>query len=350
MIKNVKDFPEQERLQSEAASWIAQLDSGVFNDADRLALREWASRSPRHAYELHQFVDSWLEIDEILNESAPCDEAAVSFAGVMGSFISTRPVAFAASVVCFFCAVFSSVYVAANLDSQHHEARFASVIGEQKIVNLPDGSSVHLNTNSMLEIDFNADARIIKLVEGEALFDVKKDRARPFIVVAGDSIVKAIGTTFSVRLNEQDTSVLVAEGVVEVAGISGADGVDIAISRNFRTINDSVQVSQGQAAVLDDSRTEVKSIGTDQVEARLAWQEGLLIFNGDTLEYALGEVARYSDVSIVISDPALKQMKIGGVFPTKDVDRILQALSSSFGIEVRQVSEKVYHLQRAREG
>jgi transmembrane sensor len=186
--------------------------------------------------------------------------------------------------------------------------RFSTGKGETKVVALKDGSVVTLNTASEIQVDYSDAMRAVELIQGEALFDVAKSKARPFVVSAGDTKVRAVGTSFTVRrLETAPVQVLVREGVVEVF----RPAIDAAPLRIFA--NNMALAPQGDATAI-----AAKPIPAAQVNRQMAWQKGQIAFEGETLAKAAAEFSRYSDTRIVIEDPALAGEEIAGLFKATD--------------------------------
>jgi transmembrane sensor len=177
--------------------------------------------------------------------------------------------------------------------------------GEVREILLADGSMVKLNTNSAVEVRYTETVRNIQLLRGEALFDVAKNKARPFVVQANDTLVRAVGTAFTVSLlPEKPVSVLVKEGVVEMKRASAATA-PVRVRANNRAIAPS------------DAPITTAPIAESKLERDLAWEYGRLAFDDQTLQDAANEYARYSDIHIVV-DPAVANKTITGSFVSND--------------------------------
>jgi transmembrane sensor len=214
------------------------------------------------------------------------------------------------------------------------ERSYETGIGETKVVPLEDGSLVTLNTQSQITVAYSPERRDISLVRGEALFDVAKDKARPFIVLAGGMQVRAVGTSFTVKLvPNEPVQVLVREGVVEV-------------KRPDVPTAPPVRVSAGAQAVASDNAPIVAaSLTRSEVDKVLAWQIGRIAFEGETLRKAAADFARYSDTRIVIDDPAVSNMTITGLFVSNDPVGFAKAVALSLNLHAR-VSAGEVHLSR----
>lgn len=196
-------------------------------------------------------------------------------------------------------------------------------VGERRVVALRDGSSVTLNTASTVEVAYTDGERRVRLVRGEALFDVAHDAARPFLVDAGSARFRALGTAFNVRLRPDVVELTVTEGVVGVAAREGEVAVPVA-----------ARIAAGGGAVVRSGAVAPTALDDQRLRQRTAWQEGVLEFDGESLAQVVGEFNRYRRQPIVIGDARLESLRIGGRFEVDEADKFLTALTSSFPIEV----------------
>lgn len=200
--------------------------------------------------------------------------------------------------------------------------RIGTAMGDVRRVAMPEGSAITLNTDSAIEPLFDDDARRVTLVRGEALFDVAKDRARPFTVQAGDTVVRAIGTSFTVRLHKDGrVGVVVYEGVVEVR----------------REDQPPLRLAAGFATQPGDSREmRARPVSVAELDRTLAWRNGRLDLTGLTLGEAAAEFARYSPYRIHIPSPMVAQMRVTGVYSTTDPRGFARAATLSLGLVARE--------------
>jgi transmembrane sensor len=211
----------------------------------------------------------------------------------------------------------------------------ATAVGVFRQVELPDGSSIRLNTDSAVEVRYEAAVRRVRLVKGEAYFSVAKNSARPFIVRAGDVDVRVMGTVFNVRLRPESVDVLVTEGRVRVVppvaepatpGPSSSPAADGLLPE--LTAGQKMSVALGaQAAV--PAPIEVSPAERRQT---LAWQERRLDFDAAPLGDILAEFNRYNRHRLVVTDPQLAAQRFGGSFPAGDYLTFVRMLEFDFGI------------------
>jgi transmembrane sensor len=203
---------------------------------------------------------------------------------------------------------------------------YTTGMGELRSVVLEDDSTVELNVHSQVRVRFSRAQRMVELVAGEALFRVKKDAARPFIVLTSGTSVRAVGTQFDVYRKATGITVTVVEG--------------------------RVAVTEGKTPILLSAGNQVtvapraipKVIPTDAT-AVTAWTQRKLIFNETPLREAAAEFNRYNSRQIVIEDASLADYHIRGTFEAGNPDRLLQFLRDRFDTDVRATGNEI-HISR----
>ena len=223
-----------------------------------------------------------------------------------------------------------------NADSQNAASAasdiFETAVGEQSKISLPDGSEVVLNTNSLVTIEYSDNYRLIRLKRGEIHVVVFLDKTRPLIVISDDRIIQAVGTAFSLnRTTADQLQLIVIEGRVLVGRIDP----DMANSTGVLPIGavpGSVAVTAGQEVFLGSASEEIKFVSPEEVEVRLSWRSGNLVFRGESLESALAEISRYTLIEFEILDEDLKSVEIAGLFRAGDIDGLLATLTANFNV------------------
>jgi transmembrane sensor len=208
---------------------------------------------------------------------------------------------------------------------QVYETEFG---GFQRVA-LADGSTAMLNTNSRIRARMSSGRREIVLDRGEALFTVAHDTRRPFDVTAGDTVVRAVGTAFSVRLRDQkEVDVIVTEGRVAIDPPD--DSLDSKLPQPVALPTMST-LAAGETVSVKAHRLKVRKIVDEDVTRKLAWTQGRIWFDRVTLAEAIAEFNRYNRRQLVIDDPAIAELHIGGAFAATDLDSFVAALQT-FGI------------------
>jgi transmembrane sensor len=317
-------------IDEEAAMWVWRMDSAAA--ADRHAYEAWLRQDPRHRRAAAALSTVWNALDGLAE--AKREEKIATFAQTAKLPLLHHPRRwwFAAA------AALAAVAVGAIWLQQGGELQtLATAVGQQRNVTLADGSVVTLNTNTIVETDLRRHSREIYLRKGEAHFQVAHDRSRPFLVHAGDAVVRAVGTEFEVRvLTDEHVDVVVNEGRVEVqatalspASPSPSAHARPAAATTVRALNAGERLSTASRDYA------VTSITPQQMSSELAWREGAIIFDGEPLSEAIAEIERYTDARIVVSDPEIARLRVGGRFRTGDMQEFFDALQTALPVSIR---------------
>jgi transmembrane sensor len=253
-----------------------------------------------------------------------------------GQGVGSRPL-LAASVA---LVVFSLGTLALWLNAQR--GVYATGIGEQRIVNLVDGSTIELNADSRLRVRFSDSERFVDLVQGQALFHVAKDPQHPFSVRTDGTTVRAVGTQFDVNRQASDTVVTVLEGRVAIARAAGPVGSSLPQgAAGSAAANETVALyaSAGEQVILT-AQAASKPAHPD-VAAATAWRERKLVFSSSPLPVVVGEYNRYHEKRLVIADPALSDFHISGVFSAADATSLIAFLRTQSNINVEEQGSEI---------
>jgi transmembrane sensor len=195
-----------------------------------------------------------------------------------------------------------------------------------------------------MESDLSRRVRQIYLRKGEAHFQVAHDRSRPFLVHAGDAVVRAVGTEFEVRVREdRHVDVVVNEGQVEVQAASPAAAPSEPVrAAMVRAVSAGQQLS---TATLD---AVVMPVSAQQLSSQLAWREGAIVFEGEPLSAAVAEIERYTDARIIINDAGVRELKVGGRFRTDDVQGFFDGLQAALPVAVRRSADGMVYIEPRR--
>jgi transmembrane sensor len=315
------------QIDTEAAGWAARMDRGPLGPDQEKQFRAWLAADLRcvGAYGRMRAIALTSERARALG---PDFDPAAFEAQNSWALPRRRVLQWGGAI-----AASALVGIGGTWQVLRLRGRFSTGKGETKVVALKDGSVVTLNTASEIQVNYTDAMRSVELIQGEALFDVAKNKSRPFVVAAGDTKVRAVGTSFTVRrLEAAPVQVLVREGVVEVFKPAGTP-VRVAA-------NSMAEAPQDGAAMI-----AAKPIPPAQLHRQLAWQTGQIAFEGETLAQAAAEFARYSDTRIVIEDPALAREEIAGLFKATDPVGFAQTIAISLNARA-QVGEGEVRLAR----
>lgn len=354
-------FPDTAAVEAEAAAWVARFDAGDVSARDQAAFQAWLNRSPLHRETIAAYGNLWSEFDALRLLTHAGEAARESGAPRSVLLEKARPwlAACAAAVIALAGGAMllhpgrPSVAVAGSgllhpkpqqlAKAQAPAAQFyETAVGGQKKITLADGSSVILNTNSLLAVNFFGKCRDVHLMRGEAFFEVVHDKARPFIVHADNYVVRDIGTAFDVHLKKTGlVEVGVTRGSVEVGPARGAHGLGPAKSLDI--------VVAGQDIVLGEKIERPEVVASADMGRKLAWRQGELIYTGQPLGAVLADISRYSDIKIELADPALENLPVGGAFRTDQIEAIFAALENNFGIHAQWIDPQHVRFTSGRE-
>lgn len=340
-------------VRAEACAWLAQLESGNLTRDDVATLREWMHRSPRHAAELRQLARLSRDLNVLTELAAPLRAAQAQLRPLRRRRLPVTAWRWLAVASSLAVVTLAAVLLFNQLTSAPPwTLALATDVGERREATLPDGSVIALNTDGQLDVRYATDVRQVRLLRGEALFTVAHDAQRPFIVSAGGRQVRAVGTAFVVRVHSDLLEVAVTDGQVQVsaAAVDGDAGQRFSGTVDPRPVLASARVQVGEQIALPlagrQAPASVQPLSKAQMRRRLAWREGLLDFADTPLEDVVAEVGRYTQRRIVIADPELRRLRFDGLFRTGEIEPLLGALQSAFGIDVQMVDATTVALTR----
>jgi transmembrane sensor len=311
------DSKEDKRIHAEAAVWVIELHGPDRDTNLESRVRRWMAEDPRHAAALEEATDDWQQNGNI--PWHPLQRVSESARGRKRLRIAGAALAGMAAL----CgALASTIYLLRN-------DTLATGPSEQRIVDLTDGSQVTLNANSGIVVQFNEGARKITLKRGEVLFDVAKDRSRPFVVIAGDRKVIAVGTSFEVRREDSAGStfaVTLMEGHVAIEPISSPDVLPDASAHGVTLLNPGERLRFAGAAN--------ESVDSPSIERVTAWRHGQLIFDNASLGEAAAEFNRYGTPKLTIDGAAAQNLRVGGVFKISDPYSFAQSMASTYHLQI----------------
>lgn len=310
-------------LIEEAADWFARKRSGKMTAEDLQALHVWLTSDPTHAAAFQEVSGAWDAVGAMRSDP--------EILSVREQARRARPLGWRAGIAAAigvavlggWSVLGSGGYVPAPTLLTGGEQAFRTGVGQTATVRLRDGSLVTLDTDSVVRAKETDDRRTLRLMRGQAFFKVAKDKRRPFTVAAGDKLVTATGTAFSVRLQQKAVEVTLVEGRVRVE----AARPPVEIARNAPRFSEATEMNPGSKLVAAQDHDWT----LDKVDPAKAtsWMEGQLIFEDRPLAEAAAELNRYSAKKIVIRDPAIAGAKIVSVVKAGDVDGFVRVITTA---------------------
>lgn len=313
-----------------ASEWLVLLESGDATDEDRTRFEAWLREDPVHRAAYADLKETWGRLTAMRGRvrtggnAEPDPELMLKQLGRRGT---RRHLALAVAATVLAAAVLGGFVFLPGGSAITHRTD----VGERRDVSLPDGSRVELNTATELLVEYTEERRRIVMSRGEAFFQVAEEENRPFTVAAGRGVSRAAGTGFAVRLKSQDlVSVTVTEGIVEVVHIPAERQSGF---RKGKTEEPSV-LRRGQRAEYNREASRIEEVPPDELDRTQAWRRGLLVFEDASLAEVVAEVQRYTQTRLVLADPEIGQLRIGGTFKAGRVEALLDVLEKGLGIRV----------------
>jgi transmembrane sensor len=299
-----------EEVRAEAAAWIAQLHDEQRSPNLEARVHAWLGESEDHRRAFNRMTHVWERSGQIQMRAR--GDACATRQGRRSRFIP-RAVTVAATLVFVGIAV---VYF-------WRDDVVVTGIGQQQVRLLQDGTRLVLNTDTRIEVNYDERARRVRLIHGEAWFDVSKRPAWPFIVSVDGQEIRALGTSFIVRHDDtQDLSVTLVEGRVSIAPAA----------RNDQAPPQSEQIlAPGQRLVL--SRSQTPTVDRPELTRITAWERGRVEFEDTPLGDAAKEMNRYSRTHVAVADAEVAQLRIVGVFRAGDSDEFVRIVTAAFGLK-----------------
>lgn len=345
-MTNIYQIPNQDQPYDEASKWLAKLDRGLSVEEEK-QLRLWLEANQENRQLFQEMARLWDRMDalsrlaelfpqkaEPLTETrrfSPAMAASLLFAGVVGLM----------TIVQLNTQNYTAPETSHGMVSNNTEGVYETAVGEYSSVQLSDGTQLVLNTNSLLKVKYTTQQRFINLQRGEVHIDVAHNESRPLTVQAGDQLVQAVGTAFSIELHsDQNIELVVTEGKVLVGVLPDLiqkvqDGEPVVLPSSSRS------VSKGEQLITGPSVEEIEKIEPTEIEVKLSWREGNLIFRGESLEDAVAEISRYTPVEFIFLDENLKKIRVAGLFKAGDVTGLLATLRRNFDITYERQEDRV---------
>jgi transmembrane sensor len=332
------------QILEEATAWFIDFNEGEVDRAGREEFNAWLRRSPEHVRAFLRVSAFWEDAGRLGNAKADLDDLVARAKAEQNVFplelaaresgqssapqdesrsIARRRFAAAAAVALALVGA-ASWYVAGQVPT------YVTEVGEQRSFTLEDGSSVELNSRSRLKVRYTGSERSVELVEGQALFSVAKNPARPFVVTTGDTRVRAVGTQFDVYRKHTGTVVTVVEGRVAVAPTQ----ID-----QLRTTPAQFLLAAGEQMTI--TPVEVTPPQPVDLSVATAWTDRKLVFESTPLREVVEEFNRYNRQQLVIRDPALNDLHVSGVFPSTDSSRMVEFLRQRFGVTMNAARDEI---------
>ena len=341
MAMKEQDEGLAQSVSDQAAEWFIRLRDRDLTTADRRKFVRWLKQAPSHIAEFMRLCQLYVGVKRAKVPTLLPEEMASNVIPLLQREIvpvrePPRPRLFASRKIQFAaaacCVALIGVIVNIALASNTIETR----VSEWRKVQLADGSRVSVGPNTLLKVDFSEGFRRVHLQHGEVLFEVSKDAARPFIVNAGDALARAVGTRFAVDRREDGVSVTVQEGTVAV--VRGGQAVALERAVDMRVAIALEKDERVEIPVDAPTAIPLHKQRVDSVTA-LAWANGQLVLQQETVAEAVREFNRRNRLQLVIEDPAVAGLHLCCIFDAADPETFANTIVAAGGDDVQLIRE-----------
>ncbi|MBP2232869.1 transmembrane sensor [Azospirillum agricola] len=320
---------DEDALFAEANAWFFRLQADDLTAAERTAFTAWLERGPAQAR-------AWAEVRDLLDAlKVPASAAHRAAHGIPApagarppfGFRPFRTRRFAPAALALLLAVGGWGLWRGPETYQNLVADHATAVGEHRAVRLPDGSTADLNTDSAIALDFQGGERRVRLLRGEAWFQVTRDPEHPFVVDAGTGAARVLGTQFSVRRDGGRVTVTVGEGLVEVAALGGDGGF---------SWEDTVRVHPGQSVETGAGGLSAPVVADPGVA--FAWRNGQVVFRQQPLASVIDALNRQWPGRVVLLNDEAADRVVSGVFSLDRPAAVFDALERGIGVRATRIT------------
>lgn len=321
----------REAVRQAAALWVVRLDDAACSAADRAAFEAWRDESHEHEAAFEREAVAWARLARLraMRPSAERPDRDLlaperrPVLSRLGQSTWARGMAAAAVLA----------LSVAGVTTFGGGTAYATAIGERRVVVLSDNSRIELNTDSKVVVRYRRGVREVRLVRGEAVFEAASD-ARPFVVRANDAVLQADGVSeLAVRLRGDGASVTVKKGAV-------------ALDPEPAEPKDELRLKAGVAAVYNSAGSRSRAISEGEIDRVLAWRQGAIALNGQSLEQAAAEFNRYNRRQVRIVDPSIANLRLAGYFQTTEPRSFVDAVTSAFPVKASEDDDGDIRLSR----
>jgi len=321
-----------EQTDNEAREWFTLMQSGSVSEAERAQCNAWLQANSAHAQAYRHYEIIWQDLGDLKNtaeypalQKSVKNSFADKFHRAIGSVISglknlspQSQFGLALASIALVCVV-----IVVRPAEKISVEEFATTTGEVKQLTLADGSQVTLGAKSQMKAWATKAERHVELVSGQAFFKVTKNPERPFLVDAGETNVRVVGTQFDVRRGLDRTRVAVLEGIVKVS------------TTTKTAASTPVVLTAGQQVTrMNDGHFEaVNPISVSELES---WRNGRLIYLRASLADVVADANRYFNGTISLGSKSLADLKVTAAVSTNQMDSLTDMLSKSLPVELRK--------------
>ncbi|TFY91764.1 DUF4880 domain-containing protein [Pseudomonas kairouanensis] len=312
------DIEHSDTIDAQAASWFAR-NRNAPDRAERKAFADWHA-SPAHARAYAEFEQLWADLAQLqqLNKPVALHKRKPSI---------LRPALAVAAAV--MCAMLTPQIGAPR--TLYHSQVAAHAKG-MRTLNLPDGSTLYVNANTRLRLDFSAHQRIVHLDKGQLYIEVAADKERPLYVQAGEANVRVVGTGFDVRRSQQQLVVSVAHG-------------QVAFEPGGKTPVTLLGAQQRASYSYAKGTLQQQTLTAEEVAD---WRSGHLAFRNRELASLIDELSLYRPQAPLQVNQAVAQLKVSGNLDVNDPDALLNALPALLPVKTVASADGIVRIEPSK--
>jgi transmembrane sensor len=323
-----------DRVESQARDWFLLQQERSLTADENTMFMHWLALDQQHQRSYQQVEDLWRGIAEIQLEPQWLSRSSTQ-QGFVSRFLANcrasiqpfLPMPVFASASVFTVMLFSLVWLSGVIPSAEKTHDFYSEVAQVKKITLEDGSLLTMGADSHIQVTMLNERRLVRLLKGQAFFDVAKDQSRPFFVDAEKAGVMVVGTRFEVYKQYDKVKVSVEEGVVKVAPKIGADFTSNAVKT----------LTAGQKISSDSKLMSV--VEMIDVEAVSPWRDGRLVYRDAALSDVVFDINRYRKMKIILGTESLKKMKVTTSLSVEQTDSMISMLEQSLPVVAHQETQ-----------
>lgn len=331
----------------EAAEWWIQLRDEECSTEDKHRFADWLKASPENVREYLELAAVWDDLQAPVSEidvNAIIAEISVTNVVQHPNYSDSATPQSIAKVRRqthwqAIAACFALIGLAILLIIQQSDDTITTAIGEHRSIVLGDGSILTLNTRTEIRYHLDEKRRHVDLLDGEALFNIAHDPTRPFIVSAGKTKVRALGTSFNIyKKSESDATVTVLEGLVAVRQEATPATLIQQVTGGSLSETNEIQLGASEQLHISDDHLVQRETG-EHVKRAVEWTSRRLSFENAALEEVVSEFNRYNAIQLKIDDEELAALRLNGVFEPHSHDVLIEYLKKTENVRTRDIGE-----------
>lgn len=299
--------------REEAAAWFAAQRRAVMSVEERAAFDAWRA-DPQNLAALNAMHEFWGEMSALKGVEPPMKSS------------SARPRRLALGGAVAACLLVGGLFASWAVQPLAFAETTRTHVGEQRSQTLPDGSVVNLNVATRIDYRMHDRSRDVRLRDGQALFVVRKDPSRPFLVRAGDYEVRAVGTAFDVRVRDGATQVAVQEGIVLVTRLSGPHPGVVARLKAGERLDLRPPAHDAEPAVAVVKPVPVQSVAE--------WRMRTISYEDASVAEVVRDLNRFFPQPIEIEDQSLAARRVTIRLQVADRESTVRTLNALLGADL----------------